>query len=179
LKHPNALRGICTRGMRNICTHKSNYAHYLIQLGKQHFTGTKPTSSLERSIVNQYKNLAFDPAKVPYMSNEIFLMDVEQLKDTNLERRNQLRHDLASFLGLGAPIPEFDFVLPSVSVRNAPKIDFCEDQYLPTRKALMKNAHWAVEWIAQEFLNYPGVHVSNRTFLENEVLKQYYTKDPW
>lgn len=178
LKHPNALRGICTRGTRNVCTHKSNYAHYLIQLGKQHFTRIKPTSSLERSIVNQYKNLAFDPAMVPYMPNEIFLMDVEQLKDTNLERRKQLRHDLASFLGLGAPIPEFDFVLPSRSVRNAPKIDLCEDQYLPVRKDLMNNAHWAAEWITQEFLTYPGVHVSNQTYLEKEVLNQYYTKDP-
>lgn len=197
---PNRLVGPCKRGMKHGCTERGNFAYHLIRLGKhqQHSASNdsdtkrvrayQPTD-LETRIVSRYRTLQYDISAVPYTPNPVFLLDVEQLADTNATRLDAFREDLAEFLGLDADsLPR---QVPHHSPRgmrtysnetqreiDSRKIDVCDDEHERARNELMRLSKQTAEWMLESgFLDAPGVHVTNRDHFES-ILRDQYMVDP-
>jgi hypothetical protein len=176
MRHPNALIGVCTRGMKNTCTEKGNFALHLLKLGKQNQlsaeTASRTTPRAE-SVLRLYKRKWYNASAVPVMPNPVFLFDVEQLSDANETRSRQFRDDVQLFLGLDSELPPLLRTKPGKvwgpvvqAKKDRYRIDVCDDEYKPVRANLLRMSRLNADWIRNEFLDYPGVHFSSREFLE-------------
>jgi hypothetical protein len=176
MRHPNDLVGVCTRGMKNTCTEKGNFALHLLRLGKQNQNSSStPPSPSERAerVLRLYRKKWYNASAVPVIPNPVFLFDVEQLGDANETRSRRLRDDVQQFLGLEGEMPPLVRTKPGKvwgpavqAKKDRYRIDICEDEYAPVRANLIKMSCLNADWIRNEFLSYPGVHCSSRDFLE-------------
>lgn len=176
MRHPNSLVGVCTRGMKNTCTEKGNFALHLLKLGKQNQlpAGSAPrTTPRAESVLSLYKRKWFNTSTVPVMPNPVFLFDVDQLSDANETRSRQFRDDVQRFLGLDSELPPMVRTKPGKvwgpvvqAKKDRHRINICDDEFIPVRANLLKMSRLNADWIRNEFLDYPGVHSSSRAFLE-------------
>jgi hypothetical protein len=181
MRHPNDLVGVCTRGMKNTCTEKGNFALHLLRLGKQNHNSTSSPSSGGGSVPSEraervlrlYRSKWYNASAVPAMPNPVFLFDVAQLGDSNATRSRQFQRDVQWFLGLEEEMLPFVRTKPGKvwgpvvqAKKDRLRIDICDDEYALVRANLVKMSRLNADWIRNEFLNYPGVHFSSRDFLE-------------
>jgi hypothetical protein len=173
--HANKLIGGCKAGNNLVCTTKGDFAHSLIQLGKQHWNGTRQSTELERMILNgKHRETPIDSKAIMYMPNDVFLYEVGQLGDDDKERLQLFRNDMQNFLGLRATLSKLGHVVPgkildnqTQSLRDSLKINICDDQYIPLRYDLMHSARLGSRWIRETFLKLPGVYASSIQHLES------------
>jgi hypothetical protein len=179
MRHPNELVGFCTRGMKNTCTEKGNFAIHLLKLGKQNQNSTMASTERAERVLRLYKRKWYNASEVPVLPNPVFLFDVEQLGDSNYSRSRQFSVDVQQFLGLEGEMPPLVRTRPGKAwgpvvqaKKDALRIDICEVEYAPLRSNLMTMSRANADWIRNEFLDYPGVHFSSRDFLE-EILDKW------
>lgn len=126
---------------------------------------------------------------VKEIPNPLFLFDVEQLTDPS--QKEQMRMDLSNFLELDTPLPPMEVhakpgrswnVHRNVqSMKDALKIDICDQQYWIVRNELMRIARSNSIWLRRflldpEVMEKHQVHVSSEKLLK-EILKGW-MKDP-
>ena len=173
MPHPNALMGVCTRGMKNTCTEKGNFGLHLLRLGKQNVGGLRPSTERAERILGLYKRKWFNATEVPPMENSVFLFDVAQLGDTNETRSQLFRRDVQEYLGLDGELPPLAQNKPGKvwgpvvqAKKDKVRIRICDDEYAPLRQNLLTIARLNADYIRREFLDYPGVHYSSREYLD-------------
>ena len=187
---PIELIGPCQKHMKMVCTKRSHFGYYLMQLGKHLLPGVNHNNqsatttphkftALEKRIATFYPHQRLTRHRMKPLPNDIFLFDVHQLGDVNATRRELFRRDLAQFLGVSpdgyrdnmtadlnhyTPGREWN---PSVqSLKDKYKINVCDPQHIQVRIELMNQARDSSLWIRETFVNSPGVHVSSREHLE-------------
>lgn len=90
-------------------------------------------------------NGLFPKIDTSYVSNPLFLYEVDQLSDWNTTRSALFRRDFQHYLGLTQSLQEVLHIQPGVKMDNnttqhtitQQKMDICHDKYLPLRQALM------------------------------------------
>jgi hypothetical protein len=180
LPNPNTLVGTCRKNTKRVCTYRGNFAHHLLQFGKHANATTRPFTPLEQQLATWYRKYQFGPIDIKPVPNEMFVYEVNQLGDNEESRRNQLRRDIESFLGLSRELPEASVHRTPGKVweeaiqadKDRRKISICDDSWLPLRAELMLQARTSSLWIRHVFLDSPGVHVSSREYFE-ELLKRW------
>jgi len=121
-----------------------------------------------------------------YFPNEVLLVEVNQLGDANLTRRDRLRRDLSEHLGVdpdGMP-PDVIHHTPGMrwnatfqAAKDRKKIrDICDEEYDPVRRELVEQARMSSRWIRETFIELSGVRVSNRDHFK--TLLQAWMDDP-
>lgn len=196
--HPNQLIGACTtRRSKMTCTRRGFFAYYLMRLGvgigsiQQQQLGESGNNEganisnnytytpLERQIMSYYGPKYYvEPNEIEGMPNEVFLVEMNQLADTDPKRVQQLRHDLTSYLGVSDDgiSREIPYHKPGKNWNNATlqshkdeyKIhDICSTEYLPVRRELLQLARMSSRYIRYIFLNQARVRVSNRPYFES------------
>ena len=196
--HPNQLIGRCTAGSRRVCTSKGNFALPLLQLGKQYIPTEdsdiktqeerRRFTKLEQDIIGtRHLNVS----DIEITKNPVFIMEINQLGDTNKTRRQQLAKDLQGFVG----VPSSTQFLASSTPREVPgknqwnattqaakdamKMQICQDQYVLLRKELMNLARTTSTWIREVFLDLPTVSAgSDVTRGHLESLLERWMDDP-
>ena len=157
----------------------------LYQIGNQSLW-KRPFTDLEERIARKYPVYEFKLEHLGYKPNPIFLFEVNQLGDTDRDRRRTFERDLYHFLELDHQVSweddgdndEIDNAWEHVrpgrrgwnatvqAEKDALKIDICADQFQVLRAELMDLAEMASLWIRQVFLNQPEVSFSARDYLE-------------
>jgi hypothetical protein len=183
MKHPNQLIGGCYAGHKMTCTLKSDWAYYLFGLGKQFSQGPRPLTELEEQIIYQHpyrpkRSIIKDPSNsVTPIRNNVFLFELHQLGDKkNATRQAQFQSDLQHFLQLKQPfetsatvdqhfIPGRVWPKEVQDAKNRLKINICQDEFIPLRRELLRQARLSAAWIQTVFLQSPGVYCSNREHL--------------
>ncbi|GKY93588.1 hypothetical protein MPSEU_000326200 [Mayamaea pseudoterrestris] len=181
MKHPNRLIGPCYGGYKMTCTLKSDWAYYLLALGKQflQIDGSSNATSyelseLEREIVyhHPYRRKPMNISTIQPIRNKIFIFELGQLGDANETRRQQFQSDVQQYLGFKAPLaPVHHFVpgkvwpAPVQAAKNELKMNVCDHDYIPLRRELLRQARLSANWVETVFLNAHGVHASNREHL--------------
>lgn len=160
LVNGNEWMGVSTRNAR--------FEIPLMQLGKTNMT----TRELEK--LGLMAHAAVVPNKF-----KVFLYSLEQLKDKNATRTDNVRHSLESFLELEHPMKPLGHEnLNRFVGENAHKetIDICDDKYADLRIELITKGRETQLWLRYQFLKSPDVTVANRNhFLE---LLQEWESDP-
>jgi hypothetical protein len=183
--HPNLLIRHCGRKWTLMCSARGFFGFHLMRLGK-HGHGGRPPSSLELQMLDWmgFAHNSTDSQRANPVPNDIFLFELSQLSDTNKTRHTQFKADIQSYLELSQPLPEMVHYTPGKewhnalqAKRDAKKIDICNDQYIPLRCNLMRLSRLSSEWIRQEFLDIPSVHVSSRQYLQ-DILANDWMMDP-
>ena len=186
MPHPNKLIGRCSTGMKHTCTEKGNFAYDLLRLGKQNRNSTTNNNSkeLQESIVGRFARSRYNVSEVPYMTNPVFLYDMEQLADRDPQRRAQFAGQLQQFLGLATPLPHLPHVQPGRHMSNeqqrrlnAMKMDICRSEFEPVRRELMGIAQVNANWLIQsDFVQDPTVTVPNLDHFRQII--QGWQRDP-
>jgi len=147
MPHPNKLIGRCMKGMRNTCTEKGNFASNLLRLGKHLEGGPRLSTPTEEAIVGRYKREWYNVSEVPIVPNPVFLFELNQLGDSDESRIEILQKDVQQFLGLEEELPPPVHHKPGIQwnetiqkIKNAKKIDICNQDYKPVRRDLMRIA---------------------------------------
>ena len=93
----------------------------------------------------------------------VFLYEIEQLEDKNVQRSTKFRHDMQRFLNLDTPLDPFtsennnsDVHYPGSSIR------ICDDKYKNLRSLLTRQGNVTRKWIEENFMQSNDVFVSNR-----------------
>ena len=150
-------------GLRNVCTGKS-YFHY----GLSRIMLTPMNSTEELDLLDNIKW-----SRHPGYQGNIFLMQLEQIADSNITRRNKFTNDLENFLGLDENTVIFR---PHRNKTKENHIDICDDRNKPIRDVLVNMGTKASKWIQNYLLHSPRVVVPNRDhFLE---LLHQWQRDP-
>jgi hypothetical protein len=184
LPNPNDLIGPCKTGRYLTCTNKGDFANSLLKLGQQNYPSRRPATELEKSIVERYnRTIVIDTSKIEYMSNPIFIFELDQLSDSNSTRNDQFRMDFTNFMQLKEPLPPLPHYIPGKKrtsdeqiIRDKLKINICHDEYIPVRNELMVLARSSSEWIRTVFLLSPTVTVSSKEYFESILMG--WMKDP-
>lgn len=169
LLSPNLLIGSCRERLhQKVCTEKADMAFPLLKLGKT--MANKKQNLTPRTLeVIQENHLRqnLSEAKIPLHPNPVFLVTWEQLTndhDSNPDRQKQLIDDLEYFLGIRSGIPFLQLPLfldqnDLLSKRREkedhsiiPKMDICDVNFRPLRKALMDVSRRSTQWIRDDFL---------------------------
>merc|ERR1712176_1743702 len=87
--------------------------------------------------------------------NPAFVVELNQLHDTNLERKSQLQSDLQQFLGLEEPFGEENggfkpgkkWSADIQAIKDQRKINICRQEFRDLRKELMRVAKLSSIWI--------------------------------
>jgi hypothetical protein len=166
--HPNELVGLCTPAKKNTCTYKGEFSVFLRSLGK-----TLPVNLLDEEgevddsdVITPFEAAMYKAAKIRRprrlrrLPNPVFLFEVSQLKDGNATRAERFSRDMQAFLELKTPMPEIPHEIPGRQhddeerqrIRDALKIDICDDEYIPLRKVLMRISRMTATWIRDYFL---------------------------
>ncbi len=106
---------------------------------------------------------------------KIFLYSMEQIKDSNTQRRLHFQQTLQNFLNLDTPLHPDLASKEKVNVNNFvhdENIDICEEQYREIRNTLVWQGRHASEWIRNKFMKSEDVVVSDVGFME-EVLGRW------
>jgi hypothetical protein len=113
---------------------------------------------------------------------KVFIYDVAQLQDANVERARQFRRDLTTFLDLKVPLhgpmlhvkPGHDADTPErANELAAMKIDICDERYASVRKVLWQQGSQSASWIESVFLASPNVMVSSPDYF-SELLASWH-----
>jgi hypothetical protein len=184
LPHPNDLIGECRQGRYLTCTNKGDFANSLLKLGKQNYPIPRPATELERSIVDRYnRTIPINTERIEYMSNPVFIFELDQLSDGNATRNELFRSDFTKFMGLKEPLPVLPHYIPGMKReteeqerRDAMKINICNEEYIPVRQELMRLARSSSQWIREVFLNGPKVTVSSKEYFVS--ILEGWMKDP-
>jgi hypothetical protein len=111
--------------------------------------------------------------------NPVFLYDLSQLYDTNLQRQTQFRMDLQDFIGLDTPLSS-NFTDSSTKEGNSTtkltKFDICQVEFDALRAELVSIGSRAASWITQYFIHADSVVVSSPDYFQ-QMLQTWYT-DP-
>lgn len=137
-----------------VSTRNARFEIPLFQLGKTNMT------TMEFQKLGLMGHSAVVPNKF-----QIFLYSLEQLKDTNVTRTDNLRHDLESFMNLKYPMKPLGHEnLNHFVGEKAYKetIDICDDKYVDLRRELIQKGRETQLWIRNKFLQSPDVTVANR-----------------
>jgi len=159
---PDKLIGECVEEAQGVCTDRANFHKSLAIFGK-----TNMTNPSERNLLRMLDKYKW----VTPIDNPVFLYDVAQLYDTNEARKALFKQDLQNFLGLDAPLPEFDDNTTS-SMPKFKAMNICDSKYDSIRKELITIGTRASMWIRKYFLKSDQVYVSSQDFFEN-VLKDW------
>lgn len=183
LPHANKLIGGCVLGKFHTCTHKSDFALSLMNLGKQNYPQPRLATPLEFEITSRYNRYNRNVTEISYMPNPVFLFALDQLGDANSTRNLQFRQDVSSFLGLQELLPALPHAIPGKRRTQAEqirrdklKINICDDEFMPLRNDLMSFSVRNSMWIREVFINSPTVFVSSRDHFE-EIMEGW-MKDP-
>jgi hypothetical protein len=185
MSHPNKHIGRCFGGMHNICTEKGNYAYGMMRLGKQvPLTLTDEQMALQKDVVSGYHNRVwYNVSNITEMPNPVFLYEITQLGDSDMDRLNGFIIDMQHYLELPTPLAPMlkhrpDRVLDNATQveRDAIKIDICKDEYQPVRDHLMLLSRRNSQWLREVFMESPGVYYSNKGYLL-EILEGW-MRDP-
>lgn len=177
-QHPNDGIGECKNTYPGfVCTNHANYGQYMYRLGK---TLSKYPTKTEQEIIDEKPQSA---AKASVTRNLVFVVEISQLQDKDVQRKNQLKEDLQHFLDLDEPLPDNPKVVPgmkwpaeSQATRDKRKMDICEDQYIPLRAELMRTSKQTATWILESFVKSDDVFLSSPEFFEQAILK--WMEDP-
>lgn len=144
----------------------------MYRLGK---TLSKFPTATEQLIINEKPQSA---AKARVTRNLIFVVEMSQLQDDNLTRKQQLKDDLRDYLGLGSDLPDNPVVVPGKkwpanvqAAKDQRKMDICEDQYIPLREELMRVSRITAAWILESFVHSEDVFTSSPEFFEESIRK--------
>ena len=155
-----------------LSTGAARFDLYLKQLGKiplstdelQHMRQVKKVDGVMQSTAHHEQH----PIKV-------FLYSMEQIKDSNTQRRLQFQQTLQQFLNLDTPLLHDLASKEKVNVNNFvhdENIDICEDQFREIRNTLVWQGKHASEWIRNKFMKSEDVVVSDVGFM-SEILGRW------
>lgn len=172
---PKERIGQCVGDSHDGCTEHAHFGLWLYRLGK---TVDMPETELQKSFFENHPQ-GTKKVKPNAMKNEIFLFEMSQFADSKVERMDKLKSDLKHFLGA---TKDFDGTAPHKvpgkhwseeiqAVRDAHKIDICEDEHKEVREVLLKGARETSLWIRESFIKSPDVHISSPSFFEECMLK--------
>jgi len=184
MPHPNTLIGACTKGKKNTCTERGNYAIDLMRMGKTNANGPQQTTDIQEQIFGRHRKRWFNVTEIVPIPNDVFFFDMAQLDDTDERRSRAFRHDVQKFLGLELELPEIPHFTPGKkydnetvqAAKDAKKIDICDDEFIPLRAELMRFGRLNSQWIRETFVKLPGVYVSSPDYL-NELIGSW-MRDP-
>ena len=172
---PEKLIGRCTKGMFNVCTFRARFHLFLANMGKTNVT----TDPLERQWFGKKQHLLQKAVPTPA---PVFLYEVSQLSDPNMERSKRFVQDLQNFLGLQQTLDDsMVWFKPGIKHDNADslqsvdarKIDICDERYNDLRRTLLNNARNASAWMAQYFVTAPGVTVSSPDYFVQSIMQAW------
>jgi len=161
LPEPVDLIGKCTHDCRHdcvpkvdhkaVCTEKA-YFHY--GLSRLHLT---PLETEKEKELLDHHHLSIHPS----WNGRLFLMEIGQLADSNLSRKNNWERSYEQFLGI---IPNsFDTNVTHENGRSKDKIvNICDDEHRPVREVLVEVGIKASNWIREYLLKSDRVIVANR-----------------
>jgi len=169
---PNEMIGAdskCQRG--NLCTARSRFSHFLAVMGK-----TPMTSEDELALISNY-TIALE--KKRNIQNQVFLYNLDQLKDKNETRLHAFQQDLTKFVGFlqekaideDKAVPGKKYSDEEQARRNSLKIDICEAQYNYLREVLMIEAKKSKQWIVKYFIESDEVTVSAKEFFIDSMAR--------
>lgn len=184
--HPNELFEDCAPKWSLMCAKRGFFGYHLMKLGKSRSAGGVPRAPTAL----EYEMMAWMGVRNrtnPFVSplpNEIFLFELQQLSDQNEARHERFKADIQDYLSLSQPLPDMIHFTPGrvwhdelQKEKDAKKIDICQDQFLPLRRALMKMSRMSSRWIRDEFLGLPSVHVSSDDYVR-QILETEWMVDP-
>lgn len=149
----------------------------MYRLGK---TITRFPTETQQAIIDAKPTAA---AKAKVTRNLIFVVELNQLKDENSVRKQQLKKDLKDFLGLESELTENPVAVPGKKwpeevqeIKNKRKMNICEEQYKPLRQELMRLSRQSAQWIMESFIQSDDVFFSSPDYFEH-VMKKW-MEDP-
>jgi len=165
--------GECKDNSQGVCTDHSNFAQWMYRMGKT--LSPFPTET-EKLLLKDKSPQFAQKAKVT--RNPVFVMELSQLIDTDVTRKQQLKNDLKTYLGLSQDLEENPVAVPGKkwpaevqAIKTQRKMNICQDQYLPLREELMRMARLSSKWILESFVESDDVFVSSPDFFEQAMLK--------
>ena len=158
----------CPPEALGVCVKFAQYHHHLAMFGRTNLTHDNDEWKLLSGLHEKYRLLT-------PIGNPIFLYDMQQLYDTNVQRQGLFRKDLQRFLGLPTPLPspddynDTDTSGHKSAVRKETRINICDDEFIPLRQALLQVGRQASDWMLEYFVKAPRVYVSHRPMFEAAV----------
>jgi hypothetical protein len=143
---------------------------FLSQLGKAGLNATQLRAFSDQDM------LAIKPNHF-----EVFLYTLDQIEDSDLTRKGSFQADLLRFLDLNPELLPIDLGHENKNHATGglgypESINICATPYADIRAALMHQGSETAQWILNEFLASPDVHVSNPEHFR-EIL-QGWSEDP-
>ena len=103
--------------------------------------------------------------------------------DDNPSRKDQLKQDLKTFLGLTQDLEENPIAVPGKKwpadvqeIKTKRKMNICQEQYMPLREELMRVSRLSSQWIRESFVESDDVFVSSPEYFEQAMLQ--WMEDP-
>ena len=160
------------------CSEDANYQYFFSRLG-----WTPRTSERELSLLNHHTLTIHN-----FSQAKLFVVEAEQIKETNPERANRVFGDLETYLELPAlSLPRVDSTKDKSSsarykaayheregmtkAKQAQLLDICQPQHGKLRQYLLEIGTNAADWIEEFFLPSPHVVVSNHTEFVEAIRK--------
>ena len=164
---PSRLLGKCVSVSQGVCTDRANFHRNLAMLAKTNHSEPAQLALLI-GLDAKYQN------GLSEISNPVFLYDVGQLYDRNLERKAKFQSDLEDFVGLDTPLPS-NYAEPSSSKSDAKftKLDICHSDFDEIRRELVSIASRASTWITEYFIHSKSVFVSSPEYF-TEILQTWH-----
>lgn len=156
---------------RGVSTTAAKFDIQLKQLAKVSMTKNEVLDMLSNELDSYELRLSPNPLKV-------FIYTIEQLEDTNTQRRLQFEKDIQSFLNLQHPLKHFaSETKENVNNSSYPEsINICDSEYKRIRKKLIRQGTKSSEWIREKFIKSKDVTVSDVSYFES-MLKTW-SEDP-
>ena len=167
LPETDELIGNCIDTAANVCTEEIRYMDHLSILGKTDRTSPEELALLSPINPKQQRLSSL-------FQNEVFLYEISQLDEVDLEMASQYRKDLQQFLGLDEPLSPIEEKLNAwedSDFRDL-EIDICDDIHEAVRADLMDIATKSSLWLRKYFVASPDVHVSSPQRF-NELLEAW------
>lgn len=190
---PHDMIGSCRSSTHNTCTAKGEFGIYLRNLGVTATASASKDSPQDDAVAAetikhvQFEKLMYRAAKMKYlkvtpMPNPIFLFEISQLHEHNETRKQAFQRDVSDFLGLhdnplAAELPHSTpgrtWDNPAVqALKDAAKIDICQDQYADIRRILLRQSRTTAVWIRHVLLPTGRVQVSSPEYFD-QLLDQW------
>jgi hypothetical protein len=147
------------QNQKAMCTSEFNIHHFLSRLKWTSMNTIEETSLLGHEEMENKR-----------LSNDMFLMDLEQMSDKDQVRRQGFERDLEAFMGL-----KHDAITignHSRQKRDTDLFDICDSAYQDLRQELVIIGANASKWISAYFVQSPHVTVANRDHFI-EVIKKW------
>ena len=155
-----------------LSTGAARFDLYLKQLGKVPLTYHE---KFNLKLINNVHGIMGTTSHHKEHPLKVFLYSIEQIKDSNVQRRLQFQETLQQFLNLDSPLPQRDIAEPKVNVNkfeHSENIDICDENYADIRNTLVWQGKHASDWIRNKFMKSEDVVVSDVDFM-NENLERW------